>query len=138
MANPSDDEIKEILQGNTIAVVGCSTNPEKDAHKIPEYLKEHGYTIIPVNPFADEIMGERAYKSLLDIPEDEHVDIVAVFRPSKDVPPIMKDAIKIGADTLWMQLGIEHPESAKIGTDAGLKVVQNLCLKIEHARLLLR
>lgn len=138
MANPADDDVKEILNGMTIAVVGCSTNPAKDAHKIPHYMKEHGYTIIPVNPFADEIMGEKAYKSLLTIPRDVHVDIVAIFRPSKDVPPIVDDAITIGAETVWMQLGIRHPESAKKAQDSGLKVVQNRCLKIEHARLFLR
>jgi predicted CoA-binding protein len=131
-----DEDIKELLSSSRIiAVVGCSTNPEKDAHKVPLYMKNAGYRVIPVNPFAEEILGEKAYKSLLDIPDDIEVDIVNVFRPSKDVPPIAEDAIKIGARALWLQLGIRNDEAAEKAEAAGLKVVQNRCIKVEHGRL---
>src|SRR5579862_3201316 len=85
--NPTDSELKEILETNkTVAVIGMSNNPEKDAHRIPRYLKSKGYRIIPVNPSADEILGEKSYKKLSDIPKETKIDIVDVFRPSEDVP----------------------------------------------------
>ncbi|NOZ77070.1 MAG: CoA-binding protein [Euryarchaeota archaeon] len=132
-----DESLKELLESaRVIAVVGCSTNPEKDAHKVPKYMKEAGYRVIPVNPFAEEILGEKAYKSLLEIPGDVKVDIVNVFRPSKDVPPIAEDAVKIGARALWLQLGIRNDEAAGKAEAAGLQVVQDRCIKVEHGRLL--
>ena len=137
MAELSDEEIRELLKSaKTIAVVGFSTNPEKDAHQVPKKLMELGYRVIPVNPFAEEILGERCYPSLLDIPKDVKVDIVNVFRPPEEVPEIVEQAIKIGAKAVWLQLGIAHEEAAKRAREAGLKVIQNRCIKMEHLRLL--
>jgi hypothetical protein len=137
MAELSDEEIKELLQNaKTIAVVGFSTNPEKDAHQVPKKLMELGYRVIPVNPFAEEILGERCYPSLREIPRDVKVDIVDVFRPAEEVPEIVEQAIEIGAKAIWLQLGISHDEAAKRAREAGLKVIQNRCIKIEHLRLL--
>ena len=128
------NDIKEILEYRTIAVVGCSTNPEKDANKIPRYLQENGYRIIPVNPFASEILGQRAYPSLVDIPDDIKVDVVMIFRPAEDVPSIVDHAIEIGARAVWMPLGIRNEDAARKAQDAGLKVVQDRCMKAEHQK----
>ncbi|WP_457555085.1 CoA-binding protein [Candidatus Pyrohabitans sp.] len=137
MGEPGEDEIRELLKSaKTIAVVGCSTNPVKDAHRVPKKLIELGYRVIPVNPSAEEILGERCYPSLLDIPGDVKVDIVNVFRPPGEVPEIVEQAIKIGAKAIWLQLGITHDEAARRAREAGLMVVQNRCIKVEHLRLL--
>ncbi|NOZ58100.1 MAG: CoA-binding protein [Euryarchaeota archaeon] len=137
MAEPSDEEIRELLRSaRTIAVVGFSTNPAKDAHRVPKRLMELGYRVIPINPFAEEILGERSYPSLLDVPRDIKVDIVNVFRPAEEVPEIVEQAIQIGARALWLQLGITHEEAAERARRAGLTVVQNRCIKVEHRRLL--
>jgi hypothetical protein len=137
MAELSDEEIKELLQNaKIIAVVGFSTNPEKDAHQVPKKLMELGYRVIPVNPFAEEILGQKCYPSLREIPRDVKVDIVDVFRPAEEVPEIVEQAIEIGAKAIWLQLGISHDEAAKRAREAGLKVIQNRCIKMEHLRLL--
>lgn len=132
---------KEILSLKTIAVVGCSRDEGKDAHLIPKYLKEHGYRIIPINPFADEILGERCYPSLMEMPEElkKTVDVVDIFRPSRDVPPIVDQALelkkKYGAPkVVWMQLGIVNEEAAKKARAAGIEVAMDRCMKIEHMR----
>jgi hypothetical protein len=129
----SDEEIKQILSMKNIAVVGMSKNPEKDAHHVPKYLMDVGYNVIPVNPTTDEILGKKCYKSLRDIPE--RVDIVDIFRPSEDVPPIVKDAIAKGAKVVWMQLGISSKEAEKEALEKGIKVVYNRCMLQEHVRL---
>lgn len=129
----SDSEIKEILSMKNIAVVGMSKNPEKDAHQIPKYLMSVGYNVIPVNPTADEILGKKCYKSLQEVPES--IDIVDVFRPSEDVPPIVKDAIAKGVKVVWMQLGISHKEAAEEASKKGIRVVYNRCMFEEHKRL---
>lgn len=129
----SDGEIREVLSLKKVAVVGMSKNPGKDAHQIPKYLIEHGYDVIPVNPTADEILGRKSYKSLLDVPES--VDIVDIFRPSEDVPPIVKDAIAKGAKVVWMQLGIRNDGAAKEAVEHGMKAVYNRCMLQEHERL---
>ena len=121
---------KILTEAKTIAVVGASKNPEKDAHKIPKYLQEHGYRIIPVNPTADVILGEKAYKSLSDVREP--YDVVDIFRPSEDVPPIVDEAIRGPAKVIWMQLGIENEAAAKKAEAAGKIVVQNACMMIAH------
>lgn len=128
-----DSDIKEILSMRNIAVVGMSKNPEKDAHKIPQYLMKNGYNVIPVNPTADEILGKKCYKNLREIPEK--VDIVDVFRPSEDVPPIAKDAIAKDVKVLWMQLGIGNKEAEKEASEKGIKVIYNRCMLQEHQRL---
>ena len=122
-----------LTEAKTIAVVGASKNPEKDAHQIPKYLQEQGYRIIPVNPTADVILGERSYKSLSDVKEP--YDVVDIFRPSEDVPPIVDEAIRGPAKVIWMQLGITNDAAAKKAEAAGKIVVQNACMMISHRKL---
>jgi len=129
----SDSEIKQILSMKNVAVVGMSKDPNKDAHHVPKYLIENGYNVIPVNPTAEEILGRKCYKSLLDVPDK--IDIVDVFRPSEHVPPIVKDAITKGAKVVWMQLGISNNEAAQEASKHGIKVVYNRCMLVEHGRL---
>lgn len=129
----SDSEIKEIMSMKNIAVVGMSKNPDKDAHQIPKYLINNGYNVIPVNPTADEILGRKCYKNLREVPGN--VDIVDVFRPSEDVPPIVNDAIAKGVKVVWMQLGISNKEAEKAASARGIKVVYNRCMMEEHLRL---
>jgi predicted CoA-binding protein len=129
----SDKELKEILRSSkTIAVVGCSRDPEKEAHKVPKYLKEKGYKIIPVNPFAEEILGEKAYKNLSEI--KEKVDIVDIFRPSDECLEIVKEAVKLKPKVIWMQLGIENREAEKLAKENKIKVVMNKCIMREYQR----
>jgi uncharacterized protein len=117
----------------TIAIVGLSSNPERASHHVGSYLKEQGYCIIPVNPGEKEILGEICYPDLSSIPQK--VDVVDIFRKSEDVPPIVKDTIKIGAKAVWMQEGVSSPEAAKEALKAGLKVVMNKCMLKEHSKL---
>ena len=131
----SDKEMKEILLSiKTIASVGLSSSDEKESYWIVSYLKEQGYRIIPVNPKATEILGEKVYASLSDIPDK--VDVVQVFRKSEDVPPVVDEAIKIGAKVVWMQEGIVNEEAAQKAREAGLQVVMNACMRMTHRRLI--
>ncbi len=130
----SDSEIKEILSMKNVAVVGFSKNPDKDAHRIPKYLINGGYNVIPVNPTVDEVLGKKSYKNLREIPGS--VDIVNVFRPSEDVPPIVKDAIAKGVKVVWMQLGISNKKAAEEALEKGIKVIYNRCMMVEHRRLI--
>lgn len=133
--NPSREEIKQILlKSNTIAVVGLSDNPERDSYNIAAAMKAKGYRIIPVNPNADTILGEKAYASLRDIPEP--VDIVDVFRRPEHTPYIARDAVAIGAKTLWLQLGVVNDEAAEIAKNGGLNVIMDRCIKVEDSILL--
>jgi len=130
-----DETLREILQQDRIAVVGCSTSPGKAAHDIPRYMLDHGYDIVPVNPFADEIFGRTAYDSLADVPGD--IGVVDVFRPSEEVPEIVDAALeRTDVDTVWLQLGITHDEAGERVEAAGKQFVQDRCLKVEHGRLL--
>jgi predicted CoA-binding protein len=130
----TDSELREMLDHETIAVVGCSTTPGKAAHDIPKYLIDHGYDVIPVNPFADEIFGLTAYDSLSDVPDS--IDLVDVFRPSEEVPGIVDDVLeRDDVAGLWLQLNITHDEAAARARDAGIDVVQDRCIKVEHQRL---
>ena len=139
----SQAEIKEILAtSKTIAVVGLSRGPEKESHRVASYLKRHGYRIIPVNPFADEVLGEKSYKSLLDIPSEiqKTVDIVDIFRRAEDVPPVVEQAVKLKQKSgkpsvVWMQLGIVNEEAAETARKAGLTVIMDKCMMVEHKRL---
>jgi hypothetical protein len=139
----SQNAIKEILQKyKVIAVVGLSKELGKDSHRVSAYLKQHGYQIIPVNPFAEEVLGEKSYPSLLDIPTEiqKTIEIVDIFRPAGDVPPIMEQAIKLKQKNgkpvvVWMQLGIINEEAADAGRRAGLIVVMDKCLMVEHRHL---
>ena len=116
-----------------IAVVGLSGNPERPSNITAGYLKDHGYTIIPVNPNEQEIFGQKAYPNLSSIPEK--VDVVQIFRKSEHVPPIVEDAIKMGAGAVWMQEGVINEEAAAKAKDAGLMGVMDKCMKIEHEKL---
>ena len=128
------ETIKSILKENkSIAVVGLSANWNRPSFFASKYMQQKGYKIIPVNPRYSEILGEKCYKSLLDI--EEKVDIVDCFRRSGDILPIATDAIKIKAKVLWMQLSVFNEDAANLSRNAGLKVVQDRCVKIEHARL---
>jgi predicted CoA-binding protein len=128
-------QIRDILESShTIAVVGLSDNPERTSNRVARYMQEHGYRIIPVNPTIKEALGEKAYASLRDIPEK--VDIVNVFRRSSDVPPVANDSIDIKAKALWMQEGIVNELAAQKARSAGLQVVMDRCIMIEHGRLI--
>ena len=123
---------EEILaNARTIAVVGLSRDPAKAAHGVPAVLQAHGFRIIPVHPSATELLGEKVYRSLKDIPEP--VDLVDVFRPSPEAPGIAADAVAIGAKALWLQQGITSPEARRIATDAGLEYVENRCTAVVRA-----
>lgn len=127
------DAIADLLKdAKTIAVVGCSTNPEKDAHTVPKYMLDHGYNIIPVNPTATEIFGRPARKSLSEI--KEHVDIVNVFRPGPECDKVAEEAIKLRPRAVWLQLGITNMRAKKIVEDAGVLYIENRCLRVEHQR----
>jgi predicted CoA-binding protein len=135
-------EIEQILKEHkNIAIVGLSRNTEKDSYRVGAYLKKHGFQIIPVNPLAEEVLGEKSYRSLLDVPvEIKVIDIVDIFRRSEDVPPIVEQAIALKAkhgkpNVVWMQLGITNEKAAKAAEKAGLAVVMNKCIMIEHAHL---
>lgn len=135
MSNPSDQELKEILsKSKTVAVIGMSKNPEKEAYRIPHYLKTQGYRVIPVNPTADEILGEKAYKKLSDVPGQ--VDIVDVFRPSEDVPNYVEEVIAKKPKVFWLQLGIENAPAEEKVASSGIRVVHNKCMMVEHRRLM--
>jgi uncharacterized protein len=121
-----------LLSAQTIAVYGCSADPQKDSHRVAAYLQRAGYRVIPVNPGLEEVLGERCYSDLASIPEDVAVDIVDVFRRSEHVPPVAEQAIARGARALWLQLGITHPEAERRAAEAGLQVVSDRCLKVEH------
>jgi predicted CoA-binding protein len=132
--NPADAEIGQILQqAKTIAVVGISHKEDRDSHKVAKYLQEHGYKIIPVNPKYTEVLGEKCYPSLQDVPE--RIDIADIFRNLGAIPGIVEEAIAAGVGTVWMQLGLAHNEAARKAEAAGLRVVMNKCTKIEHYRL---
>jgi predicted CoA-binding protein len=127
------DAIRDLLtSAKTIAVVGCSANPDRDSHRVAAYLQQAGYRIIPVNPGHDQILGETAYPDLASIPGGNSLDIVDVFRRPEHVPPIAEAAVARGALALWLQLGVANPEAERRAADAGLFVVSDRCLKVEH------
>jgi predicted CoA-binding protein len=132
-----DDDIEKLRRilktARTIAVVGLSAQWHRPSFFAAKYMQEHGYRVIPVNPGYDTILGERCYKSLRDIPEP--VDMVDCFRKSAEIPAIAEDAVAIGAKVLWMQLGVVNPAARARAEGAGLEVVDDRCVKIEHARL---
>ncbi len=130
----TDDIAEQILRTYaTITVVGASSAPHKAAHTVPAHMQQHGWRIIPVNPHADEILGERVYRTIGDVPEQ--VEFVDVFRPSAQTPDITRQAVAAGATALWLQLHIESHEARAIASEAGLLYVENRCLFIEQQRL---
>jgi len=127
--------LRRILQeSHVIAVVGLSSNEQRPSYRVAQYLLAHGYTVIPVNPAESEILGQKCYASLAEIPQK--VDVVDCFRKAADIPPLAEAAIAIGAKTLWLQLEIINDLAAQRASSAGLNVVQDRCIKIEHAQLL--
>jgi predicted CoA-binding protein len=114
-----------------IAVVGASRDPEKTAHRVPAQMQRHGWRIIPVNPHAEEIFGEPAYRSLADIPEP--VDLVNVFRPAADATEVVREAVAIGAPAIWLQLDIVSPEGRRLAAEAGIDYVEDRCIAVERA-----
>jgi len=132
----NDDQMMKdiLLSTRTIASVGLSSNQEKESYWIVSYLKDQGYRIIPVNPTADEILGEKAYPDLESVPEK--IDVVQVFRKPEDVPPVVDSAIKVGAKVVWMQEGIVNEEAAQKAREAGLQVVMDACMRVTHRRLI--
>ncbi len=132
--NHSDNEIRKMYNFKNIAVVGMSRDPVKAAHLVPKYMIERGYNIIPVNPSANEILGRRTYSKVLDI--KSQVDIIDVFRPSKDVYSVVEDSVKKpGVKVIWLQEGIHNAEAEKMALDNEINVVFNRCIMAEHMRL---
>ena len=129
----NDEQIREILSLNKVVVIGMSKNPSKAAHYVPKYLSENGYDVIPVNPSSDEILEKKCYDSVSDI--DEQIDIVDVFRPSEQVLPFVKDAIKKKPKVIWLQEGIHNLEAEELAKSHGIKVIFNRCMLAEHQRL---
>ena len=130
----SDKTIKEVLENtDKVAVVGLSPKPDRDSNRVARYLMDKGYSVVPVNPGQKEILGERCYRSLEEIPF--HVDLVNIFLNPVRIPPIVDQAIKIGAKVIWMQLDVIHEESAERARSAGLQVIMDRCIKVEHASL---
>lgn len=131
----TDPEMKDMFQTvRTIATVGFSTNPSRPGYYVPEYLMLKGYRVIPVNPTIQDALGQKAYPDLLSVPD--RVDVVQIFRRPEDVPAIVEQAIKIGAKVIWMQIGATNPEAVKTAQAAGLGVVTDKCMMVEHKRLL--
>lgn len=139
----SDGTIRNVLtKYRVVAVVGLSRDPSKASYSVAEYLKDHGYRIIPINPTTNEVLGEKSHKSLLDMPLElqEAVEIVDIFRPSDDVPPIVEQTIQLKRTwgkpfVVWMQLGIVNEEAAAKAREAGITVVMDHCMMQEHKRL---
>ena len=129
-----DQELREILRLRNVAVVGASRDPSKPAHNVSQYLLNHGYNVLPVNPAAAEVLGAKSNPNLLTI--DQAVDIVDIFRPSQDVLPIVRDAIRKGVKVVWMQEGIYNKEAADEAKKHGIKAIWNRCIMKEHMRLL--
>jgi len=133
---PGDEELRQVLSAaRTVAIVGLSDKPERDSNETARYLQAQGYRVVPVNPVAPEILGERSYPTLSAIPSDLTVDIVDIFRRSDQVPPIVDEAIARRAPVVWMALGVEHPAAAAKARAAGLTVYENLCIMAQHRRL---
>jgi predicted CoA-binding protein len=130
---PDDSYLTILRTARTVAVVGLSPNPERPSHRVARYLQEQGYRIVPVNPTVESVLGERSYPSLAEIPEP--VDVVDVFRRSEEVPPLVEEALRIGAKAVWMQEGVVHEEAAAKARAAGLAVVMDRCMLKEHSRL---
>lgn len=128
MASPDPETI--VKEARTVAVVGLSSNPEKASNEVGAYLMEQGYRVIPVNPNEEEVLGERSYESVEQIPEQ--VDVVDVFLPSEKTPEIAEDAVRAGAKTLWLQLGIENSEPRRIAEEGGLTYVEDRCMRQTH------
>ena len=130
----SDAEIKNFLTLKKVAVIGMSRTESKAAHFVPKYLSENGFDIIPINPNSNEILNKKCYKEITEV--DGEIDIVDVFRPSEDVLPFVKDAIKKNPKVIWLQAGIHNEEAENLAREHGIDVVFNRCMLAEHQRLM--
>jgi predicted CoA-binding protein len=131
---PGDRELRSILgDARTVAVVGLSSNPDRESFDVAGYLQRKGYRIIPVNPNETEVLGEKAYPSLLDVPQP--IDAVDVFRRSEETPEIARQAVQVGAKVLWLQTDIVSDEARRIAEEGGLDVVMGVCIRDTHNRL---
>ncbi len=131
MANPDPETI--VKEARTVAVVGLSNDPKKHSHEVGSYLKEQGYRVIPVNPTEDEVLGERAYDTVDQVPEQ--IDVVDVFLPPEKTPRIAEDAVRAGAKALWLQEGIKNAEARRIAEEGGLAYVEDRCMRKTHESL---
>ncbi|HWE60479.1 MAG TPA: CoA-binding protein [Chloroflexota bacterium] len=135
MDNPSDTRVAQVLRAaHRIAVVGLSSNPERPSYYVAYYLMEHGYEVIPVNPNENEVLGQPAYATLAEVPG--HIDLVSIFRRPVAVPAAVRAAIAVGTEVVWMQLGAFNEQAAQQAADAGMLVIANCCIAVEHARLI--
>lgn len=131
------NELRSLLgEARVIAVVGISSKEWRPSHEVASYLQDHGYRIVPINPNETEVLGERAYPSLLDIPDDVQVDVVDVFRRSEHTPDVARHAVKVGARLLWLQEGIVSEEAARIAQEGGLDVIMGVCIRQVRQRLM--
>lgn len=133
---PSDAELRSILgDAETIAVVGVSSKPHRESHQVAEYLQRKGYRIVPVNPKENEVLGEKAYPSLREVPRNVRIDVVDVFRKAEDTPLVAEEAVEIGAKVLWLQDNIVSDEARRIAEQGGLTVVMGVCIRRTSKRL---
>lgn len=133
---PTDRELRSILgDAETIAVVGLSSRADRPSNEIAAFLQRKGYQIVPVNPKETEVLGERAYPSLLDVPEEVRIDVVDVFRRAEETPEVAEQAVARGAKVLWLQEGIVNDEARRIGEDAGMTVIMGVCIRTTTRRL---
>jgi uncharacterized protein len=133
---PRDPELRALLGDlHVVAVVGLSSRPDRASNSVARYLQEQGYRIVPVNPSEDEVLGERAYPTLRDVPRDVGIEVVDVFRRAEHTPEIARQAVEIGAKLLWLQEGIVNEETARIATEGGLDVIMGVCMR--HVRQML-
>jgi predicted CoA-binding protein len=134
--SPDDRELRALLgTAKVVAVVGLSSKPGRPSYEVAAYLQSAGYRIVPVNPNETDVLGERAYPSLRDIPREIQVDVVDVFRRSEETPAVARDAVAIGAKALWLQEGIVNDEAARIAIEGGLELVMGICIKHTKQRL---
>lgn len=137
--SPEERELRSLLgEAKVVAVVGISSKPWRPSHEVASYLQQHGYRVVPVNPNEQEVLGEQVYASLLDIPEEIHVDVVDVFRRAEHTPEVARDAVAIGARVLWLQEGIVSEEAARVAADGGLEVIMGVCIMKVRERLMAR
>jgi len=133
---PSDDELRSILlAARAIAVVGLSSKPDRPSHEVASFLQEQGYRIVPVNPNETEVLDERAYPSLLDVPVEIPIEIVDVFRRAEETPGVAEQAVRRGAKVLWLQQGIVNEDARRIAEEAGLTVIMGVCIRTTIGRL---
>lgn len=133
MATMDEGKVLQVLQtSRTIAVVGCSPKPERDSHRVAAYLQRVGYRVVPINPGHDEILGEPSYPSLDAVPDEVDIDVVDVFRKPEAVPEIVDQTIDRGVPALWLQLGVVHDDAEARARKAGVTVISDRCMKVEH------